>query len=224
MNKTKTTIASLIAAATLLVGCGGLTTGVGTGTTQAGDASATGSIIGGILGAITNGEGLGNAISSVIGLDKLSKRTIIGTWSYQGPGCAFTSENALAKAGGEVTATQIEEKLQPQYDRLGFNRQNTYITFAEDGNFSAKINSKSWSGKWTLDEKTGALNLKGLLLSVNGYAKRNGLSGISVLFESKKLLQLFQVMAALSGNQAIETVGEISKNYDGVRLGFDLDK
>ena len=224
MKKTKKTILGLTAAVMLLAGCGGLTTGMPTNGTSAGGATAAGNILGSILGAVTNGEALGNVISSVIGLDKLTQQTIIGTWTYQGPGCAFTSENALAKAGGEVAATQIEEKLQPQYDRLGFNAQNTYITFAQDGTFQAKIDGKGWSGTWTLDEQTGALNLKGMLLSLNGYAKRNGLSSISILFESKKLLQLFQIMAAISGNQAVETVGEISKNYDGVRLGFDLGK
>jgi hypothetical protein len=31
-------------------------------------------------------------------------------------------------------------------------------------------------------------------------------------------------MAAMSGNSNIQAVGEISKNYDGVRLGFDFSK
>jgi hypothetical protein len=29
-------------------------------------------------------------------------------------------------------------------------------------------------------------------------------------------------MSALSGNANLETIGELSKNYDGVRLGFDM--
>ena len=48
--------------------------------------------------------------------------------------------------------------------------------------------------------------------------------GVSFLFESKKLLTVLQTIAALSGDQTIQTVGEISKNYDGVRLGFDMKK
>ena len=47
---------------------------------------------------------------------------------------------------------------------------------------------------------------------------------ISVLFESKKVLTLFQTMAAVSGNSTAQVVGDISKNYDGVRVGFDLKK
>ena len=79
------------------------------------------------------------------------------------------------------------------------------------------------SGKYTLDEKTAQLKLQGLVLSLTGYAKRN-VGGISILFESKKLLTLFQTVAAISGNTTLETVGDISKNYDGVRLGFDMKK
>lgn len=68
------------------------------------------------------------------------------------------------------------------------------------------------------------MQLKGLLINLNGYVVRNGLSGISVLFESKKVLTLFQTMAAVSGNSTAQVVGDISKNYDGVRVGFDLKK
>jgi hypothetical protein len=29
-------------------------------------------------------------------------------------------------------------------------------------------------------------------------------------------------MSALSGNSTLSTIGEVSKNYDGARLGFDM--
>ena len=129
----------------------------------------------------------------------------------------------MAKAGGEIVATQIEEKLSAEYAKLGFKKSNTYITFNEDGTFSGKVDGKSLSGNWTFDENTQALKLSGLLLSLNGYATRNA-SGISILFESKKILTLLQTVAALSGNSTLSTIGDISKNYDGVRVGFDMTK
>ena len=52
--------------------------------------------MGQVLGAMTNGTGIVNAIKSVIGLDKVTAQGLIGTWQYKGPGCAFTSENLLA--------------------------------------------------------------------------------------------------------------------------------
>ena len=153
----------------------------------------------------------------------MTQKQLIGTWRYKGPGCAFSSEQALAKAGGEVAAVQIEEKLKPYYDNLKISEANTWFTFNEDKSFKGQVAGKSVSGTYTLNEKDGQIALKTLLFSINGYTKRE-IGGISLLFESKKLLTIFQTLAALSGNQTMEGIGEISKNYDGVRLGFDLKR
>ena len=176
-----------------------------------------------VLGAMTNGTGMVNAISSVIGLDKVKAQNLIATWKYAGPGCAFTSENLLAKAGGEVAAVQIEEKLLPYYQQVKISESNTYITFNQDGTFSSKIAGTPFSGTYTFDEATQKFNLKGLLLSMNCYAKKEA-NGISILFEAKKLLTILQTMSAMSGNKDLQTIGDLSKNYDGVRVGFDMKR
>jgi hypothetical protein len=176
-----------------------------------------------VLSAMTNGTGVVNAISSVIGLDKVKAQDLIATWSYSAPGCAFTSENLLAKAGGEVAAVQIEEKLLPYYKQVGITSGNTFITFNEDGTFTSKIAGTPFSGKYTFDEATQKITLKGVLLSVNCYAKKE-LNGISILFEAKKLLTVLQTMSAMSGNKDLQTIGDLSKNYDGVRVGFDMKR
>ena len=103
-----------------------------------------------VMTALTNGSVV-NAITSVIGMDKVSARGLIGTWTYLGPGCAFTSENLLAKAGGEVAAAQIEEKLLPYYQQVGISSSNTYITFKEDGTVTSKIDGTPFSGNYTFD-------------------------------------------------------------------------
>jgi hypothetical protein len=175
-----------------------------------------------VLSAISNGS-VTNAIVSVIGLDKVSASNLIGTWQYKGPGCAFTSENLLAKAGGEVAAGQIEEKLQPYYEQVNISASNTVITFTEDGKFSSKIAGTPFSGTYTFDQSTQQIKLKGLLFTVNCYAKKE-VGGISILFEAKKLLTVLQTMSALSGNANLQTIGELSKKYDGVRVGFDMKK
>ena len=144
--------------------------------------------------------GITNAITSVIGLDKVSAQGLIGNWQYKGPGCAFTSKNLLYKAGGEVAAVQIEEKLLPYYQQVGVSASNTMISFNQDGTFSSKICGTPFNGRYTFDEATQKITLQGMLLSVNCYTKRE-MSGISILFEGKKLLSLLQTLATLSGNQ-----------------------
>jgi hypothetical protein len=176
-----------------------------------------------VLGAMTNGTGVVNAITSVIGLDKVKAQNLIATWKYNGPGCAFTSENLLAKAGGEVAAVQIEEKLLPYYQQVGISASNTYITFNEDGTFTSKIAGTPFSGKYTFDEATQKITLKGLLLSMTCYTKKET-NGISILFEAKKLLTVLQTMSAMSGNKDLQAIGDLSKNYDGVRVGFDMKR
>ena len=175
-----------------------------------------------IMGAMS-GKGAINAITSVIGLDKLSAKGLIGSWRYSRPGCAFTSENLLAKAGGEMAAVQIEEKIQPYYQQVGITSDNTYIIFNEDGTFSAKILGTPLKGTYTFDEAAAKITLKTMLFSTNCYAKRE-YGGISVLFEANKLLTLLQTIAAFSGNQNLQAIGDISKQYDGVRIGFDMTK
>lgn len=171
------------------------------------------------------GSIVGSILDNVIGSTTFKKADLCAyTWKYKSPGCAFTSENLLAKAGGEIAAKKVEEKLSTYYQKAGFSSSNTYFKFNEDGTFNAKIDGKSWSGTYTFDEKTHAIDLKGrLLLSLNGFATKNT-SGISILFESKKLLTIIQTLTALSGNTTLGTIGEISKNYDGIRVGFDLSK
>ncbi len=209
----KFSLAVLVTCSMILASCG---FGGTTGNAGAGD----GSILGQVFG---NAGTIGNVITSVLGLDKLTQAQLIGTWQYTGPGCAFTSEKALAEAGGEVVAAQIKEKLLPYYQKLNLTASNTYITINEDGTYSAKIGGKGLSGKYTFDEKNNKLQMQSLLLNMTCYTKRTS-GGVSFLFESKKLLTVLQTIAALSGNESIQAVGEISKNYDGVRLGFDMKK
>lgn len=175
-----------------------------------------------IMGAMS-GKGAINAITSVIGLDKVSAKGLIGSWRYSRPGCAFMSENLLAKAGGEMAAVQIEEKIQPYYQQVGITTENTFITFNEDGSFSAKILGTPLKGTYTFDEASAKITLKTLLFSTNCYAKRE-YGGISILFEANKLLTLLQTIAAFSGNQNLQAISDISKQYDGVRIGFDMTK
>lgn len=192
----------------LMVGCGGL----GTGTTGSG-------IFSGVDGASV----LGNVLGSVLGVNKVTETSIVGTWKYAAPGCAFTSDNLLAKAGGEVAAQKVKSQLQASYSSLGINASNTYFTFNEDKTFSGKMDGKAVSGTYTLDPNTGAITLKTLLLTLNGFVTLNT-TGMSLLFESQKLLTILQTVGAVSGNTTLSTIGELSKNYSGVRIGFDMSR
>ena len=198
---------------------------------------SAGSVVAGVLGGLLGGgtttgsSSTGSSIingilNNVIGSATFSQADLCAhTWKYSKPGCAFTSENLLVKAGGEIAASKIEEDLSKYYSKFGFSKSNTYFTFKTDGTFAAKIDGKSWNGTYTFDEKTHAIQLKGLLLSASGFATRTT-NGISLLFEQKKLLTLIKTRSKLNltGSTTMSAVSSIVDNYDGVRIGFEMTK
>ena len=214
------------------------TTTAATTTSNAATSTSTtsnaGSAVAGILGAVLGGNSnssssagssiINGILNNVIGSGTFSKQDLCAhTWKYSKPGCAFTSENLLAKAGGEIAANKVEEKLSEYYSKFGFSGSNTYFTFNTDGTFTSKIDGKSWQGNYTFDEKTHAIQMKGLLLSMSGYATKTT-NGISLLFDQKKLLNLIKTMGALKGSSTLSAIGTIANNYDGMRVGFEMSK
>lgn len=213
------------------------TTAATTTSNAAASTSATGnagSAIAGILGAVLGGNSnssssagssiINGILNNVIGSGTFSKQDLCAhTWKYSKPGCAFTSENLLAQAGGEIAANKVEEKLGEYYSKFGFSGSNTYFTFKTDGTFAAKIDGKSWQGNYTFDEKTHAIQMKGLILSMSGYATKTT-NGISLLFDQKKLLNLIKTIGSLKGNSTLSALGTIANNYDGMRVGFEMTK
>ena len=213
------------------------TTAATTTSNAAASTSATGnagSAIAGILGAVLGGNSnssssagssiINGILNNVIGSGTFSQQDLCAhTWKYSKPGCAFTSENLLAKAGGEIAANKVEEKLGEYYSKFGFSGSNTYFTFKTDGTFAAKIDGKSWQGNYTFDEKTHAIQMKGLILSMSGYATKTA-NGISLLFDQKKLLNLIKTIGSLKGNSTLSALGTIANNYDGMRVGFEMTK
>ena len=192
----------------LLGGLGGLGGETGNGTTTGG---GLGDILGGVLGSVLGTLGSQNTIDGLLGLVigsvKVQESELYGQWYYTGPTCAFTSENLLAKAGGAVAAENCKEKLLPVYNGIGISAQNTQFQFTQDHQFAGNFR--------------GTLKLKTMLFSTNAYITRTS-SGLGLTFESKSLLKVLQVAAAMSGNSTLQTIGDLSKQYEGVRLGFDM--
>lgn len=227
----KTTSAASNTTAATATTTAATTSNAATSTSATGNA---GSAVAGILGAVLGGNSnssssagssiINGILNNVIGSGTFSKQDLCAhTWKYSKPGCAFTSENLLAKAGGEIAANKVEEKLSEYYSKFGFSGSNTYFTFNTDGTFTSKIDGKSWQGNYTFDEKTHAIQMKGLILSMSGYATKTT-NGISLLFDQKKLLNLIKTMGALKGSSTLSAIGTIANNYDGMRVGFEMSK
>ena len=93
----------------------------------------------------------------------------------------------------------------------------------QNGRFQAKIKGIPLSGTYTFDSNSSKLNLKTTLFTIPAFVTRTT-NGLSLTMESKKLLNVLQTITALTGNSTLTTIGELSKNFDGVRMGFDVVK
>lgn len=202
-------------AALMLQSCGMTNPGVNGGS-QMGSTTTNNS------GSSIGSNALGGLLDLVVGSVKLSQADIIGTWSYVGPACAFTSENLLAKAGGSVAAKTVNEKLLSVYNSLHISSGNTQLTFNENGQFTGKIGGFPMSGTYTFDAANGLVKMKSLT-TFTAHLTRST-QGMNFTFESKKILTLLQTVSAISGNTTLSTIGDISKQFNGVRLGFAMKK
>ena len=204
-----------VVAALMLQGCGMTNPGVNGGSQMGGTTTNN-------SGSSIGSNALVGLLDLVVGSVKLSQADIIGTWSYVEPACAFTSENLLAKAGGSVAAKTVNEKLLPVYKSLHISSGNTQLTFNENGQFTGKIGGFPMSGTYTFDAANGLVKMKSLT-TFTAHLTRST-QGMNFTFESKKILTLLQTVSALSGNTSLSTIGDISKQFSGVRLGFDMKK
>lgn len=202
-------------AALMLQSCGMTNPGVNGGSQMGGTTTNN-------SGSSIGSNALGGLLDLVVGSVKLSQADIIGKWSYVEPACAFTSENLLAKAGGSVAAKTVNEKLLPVYKSLHISSGNTQLTFNENGQFTGKIGGFPMSGTYTFDATNGLVKMKSLT-TFTAHLTRST-HGMNFTFESKKILTLLQTVSALSGNTSLSTIGDISKQFSGVRLGFAMKK
>ena len=217
----KSIFTTILAMTIALTGCGlGNMMDQG-GTSATGSGGGLGGVLGSVLGGVVNANTAAGLLDMVIGHVKLDQRELVGTWVYSEPGCAFTSENLLAKAGGSVAATQVKQRLATVYNSVGIASNNTYFAFDQNGRFEAKVRGIPLSGTYTFEPNNSKINLKTTLFTIPAFVTRTT-NGLSLTMESKKLLNVLQTVTALTGNSTLSTVGELSKNFDGVRMGFDV--
>ena len=164
---------------------------------------------------------LSGVVSAVANKVTGESSSLTGTWAYSGPDCKFESDNLLAKAGGEVAAKKVEEKMSGVLEKLGFKEDSTYTSV---------IGGKTVSGTYSYNADTKQLTMKTRLgLKVNATVSK-GLTGntMSLLFKADKLMSLAQTItgavASKSSNAAVSTATSLLNQYDGLQLGVELKK
>jgi hypothetical protein len=206
----KKTILTLFAAMTLLLSsC--FSTGLGTTSTT----SSTSSVLSSVLGSVLSNVLLGGMTYDQSG--------ILGSWNYNAPSAAFTTEKALTNAGGTAAVANISSSLASNYNNIGINRNNTSFSFLEGNKFSAKVNGIPFSGTYTYNPQNGEISLTTATETIKGNVTKTE-KGMGLMFDSAQMVNILQKEGKVSDTAAVQAVSKLAKSANGARVGFELTK
>lgn len=147
-----------------------------------------------------------------------------GTWNYKSSAVEFESENLLMKAGGAAAASVAEGKMDEQLSKIGIKEGQMSFTFNADSTFTSTVGKRTMKGTYSYNASTKQVGLKYLKI-LNLQAKVNYTSNsMELLFNSDKLLKILAFMGSKSSSTTLKAVSTLADSYDGMMLGFQLNK
>ena len=205
----KTYLTLFAAVALMMSSC--MTTGVGTTSTTGSNSNVWGNVLGAVLGQV------------LLGGMTYDQSGILGSWNYNAPSAAFTTQQALTKAGGTATITNMSSSLASNYNNIGINRNNTSFSFLAGNKFSAKVNGIPFSGTYVYNQQNGDITLKTSTETIKGNVTKTE-KGMGLMFDAKQMANLLQKEGKVSNTAAVQAVSQLAKSADGARVGFELTK
>ena len=201
----KTIMTLFVATALLLSSC--MTTGMGTQPTT----NSSNDVLSNVLGAVLSNVLFGG------------QSGILGSWYYNAPSTAFTTEKTLTNAGGNATVANMNSSLASNYNNIGINRNNTSFSFLAGNKFSAKVNGIPFSGTYVYNQQNGDITLKTATEAIKGNVIRTQ-RGMGLMFDSTQMVNLLQKEGKVSNAAAVQAVSKLAKSANGARVGFELTK
>ena len=205
----KTYLTLFAAVALMMSSC--MTTGVGTTSTTGSNSNVWGNVLGAVLGQV------------LLGGTTYDQSGILGSWYYNAPSTAFTTQQALTNAGGSATIANMSSSLASNYNNIGINRSNTSFSFQEGNKFSAKVNGIPFSGTYTYNPQNGEIALKTATETIKGNVTKTE-KGMGLMFDSTQMTNILQKEGKVSNTAAVQAVSKLAKSANGARVGFELTK
>ena len=199
----KKTFLTLAAAAMILTGC------MTTGTTQ--PTNSTSNVLGSVLGAVLSNVLFGG------------QSGILGSWFYNAPSTAFTTQNTFTNAGGNATVANMNSALASDYNAIGINRSNTSFSFLNGNTFTAKVNGIPFNGTYVYNPQNGEIKLKTATETLKGNVMRTQ-NGMGLMFDANQMVNLLQKEGKVTNPEAVQAVSNLAKSANGARVGFELTK
>lgn len=173
---------------------------------------------GGILGA------LGSFVNNMTANKNFTVDDLVGTWTYSGPCVSFQSDNALKKIGGATAASAVESKLEPYYNKLGFNK--TSLTVDAEHSFELKMGLITLKGIIEKNENDM------LVFNFNAFGKvplgkvaANAVKSanqLSLTFDATKMIHVITTVASKLNMSTLNALSSLLNSYDGIYMGFKL--
>ena len=201
----KTTLTLLAAMTLLLSSC--FSTGLGTTS----NTSSTNNVLGSVLGSVLSNVLFGG------------QSGILGSWFYNAPSTAFTTQNTLTNAGGNAAVSNMNSSLASNYNSIGINRSNTSFSFLNGNTFTAKVNGIPFNGTYVYNPQNGEIALKTATETIQGYVTKTE-KGMGLMFDSKQMVNLLQKEGKVSNAAAVQAVSKLAQSANGARVGFELTK
>lgn len=170
----------------------------------------------------STGNIIGNLISQFAGDITTSEATIAGTWTYAKPSVQFESENLLTQAGGTVIADKVEAKLASIYKTVGIKPGRLSFAFDGKGNVTYGVGSITRTGTYEFNKADKTLTITTSAgVPVKTYISVVG-NEMTLTFDGTKFMNIMTTLG--SKFQMLSTVTSIAKSYDGMKIGFKLNK
>ena len=177
---------------------------------------------------LLNSQVVKDVVSSVTGGRTLSAGNLAGTWKYVNPALQLKSGKVLTNVAGTAATSEVEEKLKDFLAKVGIEEGLFGYTFQADSTFTSDLKRVKLKGTYEVHEAEGTVTLKYKaakwnVLSLTGDVVLTG-SRLTLLFQADKLLDFLTKVSSISNGKAMSAVNKLATTYDGLMLGFDLDK
>ena len=177
---------------------------------------------------LLNSQVVKDVVTSVTGGRKLTAANLTGTWRYVNPALQLKHDGALMNVAGTAATSELEGKLKDFLARAGVQEGLFGYVFAEDSTFTSDLKGMKLKGTYEAHEAEGTVTLRYKVakwdaLSLTADVVLTG-ERLTLLFEADKLLDFLAKVSSISGGTVMQAVNKLATTYEGLMLGFDLEK
>ena len=169
---------------------------------------------------LLKGTKAGNVVDAVTTAVGVATNTVSlpGTWVYKGAAVDLQSDTS-----------GVENKINSAFEKVGLKEGAVTFVFNDGMSFTCTIFGKTLSGTWKQNTEENKLTLQFgqtmKYLSMTGYTKVTA-TGLEILFDANRFLAFLKSAMSVVGKSSttVSAISGISNNYDGMRLGYKLEK